>query len=225
MEPKKTTNMTAYNLIIDKIINMEFRPGEIITEVSIAEKLGLSRTPVREALQKLEAEGLITTENRTKRINYLTPHDIENIFDLKIAIESFVVGAAARKGTPGQMDELSNLVIKFQQLGSDYQKGIAEKESFYAEWFETDRKFHNLIFEMADNHRAEQIIEMLNMQWLRIKMGISAMEGRIIKAAVEHEQIGNAIISRNEKDAELAIHIHFGNLKNELILLMRTFNY
>jgi DNA-binding GntR family transcriptional regulator len=225
MEPKKTTNMSAYNLILDKIINMKFRPGEVITEVSISEKLGLSRTPVREALQKLESEGMIITENRTKRINYLTPLDIENIFDLKIAIESFAAEAAARKGTPAQMNELSNLSLNFRQMGIDHQKGLKPEEEFFAEWYENDRNFHNLIFEMADNTRARQIIDMLNLQWLRIRLGIKAMEGRIEKAAVEHEQIGKAIISQNEQEAKLAIHNHYGNLKKELVQLMRTFAY
>ena len=225
MEPKKTTNMSAYNLILDKIINMEFRPGEVITEVSISEKLGLSRTPVREALQKLESEGMIITENRTKRINYLTPLDIENIFDLKIAIESFAAEAAARKGTPAQRDELSNLTINFRQMGIDHSKGLKPEEEFFAEWYENDRKFHNLIFEMADNTRARQIIDMLNLQWLRIRLGIKAMEGRIEKAAVEHEQIGKAIISQNEQEAKLAVQNHYGNLKKELVQMMRAFGY
>jgi DNA-binding GntR family transcriptional regulator len=224
MEQKTTTYIMAYNMILEKIIKMEFKPGEVVTEVSIAETLGLSRTPVREALQKLESEGLIITDNRTKRIYYLAPKDIENIFDLKIAIESFAVMAAARKGTHSQMEKLSKLVSKIRQLGIIYKEGISEKENFFSEWFEAERKFHNLIFEMADNARAEQIIIMLNMQWLRIKTGISAMEGRILKAVIEHEEIGNAVISRNEKDAEKAVQIHYDNLKNELMLLMRTFS-
>jgi DNA-binding GntR family transcriptional regulator len=225
MEHKKTTNISAYKLILDKITNMEFRPGEVITEVSISENLGLSRTPVREALQKLESEGLIITENRTKRINRLTPLDIENIFDLKIAIESFAVEAAARKGTPEQMDKLSNLSLNFRQLGIDYHKRLKPEEEFFDEWYENDRNFHNLIFEMADNTRARQIIDMLNMQWHRIRLGLNAMEGRIEKAAAEHAQIGTAIISRNEPEAKSAIQNHYSNLKKELMQMMRAFGY
>ena len=91
--------------------------------------------------------------------------------------------------------------------------------------YENDRNFHNLIFEMADNTRARQIIDMLNMQWHRIRLGIKAMEGRIEKAAVEHEQIGKAIISQNEQEAKLAIQSHYGNLKKELVQMMRAFGY
>ena len=123
------------------------------------------------------------------------------------------------------MDKLSNLSLNFRQLGIDYHKRLKPEEEFFGEWYENDRNFHNLIFEMADNTRARQIIDMLNMQWHRIRLGLNAMEGRIEKAAVEHAQIGTAIISRNEPEAKSAIQNHYSNLKKELMQMMRAFGY
>ncbi|MGM0375876.1 MAG: GntR family transcriptional regulator [Bacteroidota bacterium] len=224
MKIKTNNAQSAYEIILKKIINMELKPGESITEVSISEKLGISRTPVRHAIQRLEIEGLIVTENRNKKIYYLTQRDIENIFDLKIAIESTIARLAAIKGSEKQMNELSNIVLNIGDLIKKLKTGKEDEDVFFEKWIETDRKFHSKIAEMADNSRAEQIINTLNTQWHRIKMGFSAIEGRMEKSAYEHEMIGKAIISRDPDTAELFLKNHLLNLKNVLLKLMQTFN-
>lgn len=226
MKTKTSNAKSAYTIILKKIISMELKPGETITEISLSEKLGISRTPVRDAVQRLEMEGLVVTENRTKKIYYLTPHDIENIFDLKIAIESTIARLASEKGTEQQMNELSDIVLDIRELIKSLKLGKEEdEESFFEKWIETDQKFHAKIAEMADNSRAEQIINTLNTQWHRIKMGLSAIEGRMEKSAYEHELIGNAIISRKPDDAEQSVKNHLSNLKNVLLKIMQAFNF
>ena len=95
---------------------------------------------------------------------------------------------------------------------------------FFEKWLNTDRQFHAKIAEMADNQRAEQIINTLNTQWHRIKVGLSAIEGRMEKSAAEHEMIGKAIISRDSDSAEQAVKEHLSNLKNVLLKIMQAFN-
>ncbi len=221
----KNSSLSAYNIILKKIIDAELKPGEIITEVSLSEKLGISRTPVRDAIQRLEMEGLVVTENRTKKIYYLTPHDVENIFDLKIAIESTVARLAAVKGSEEQMNELSNIVLNIRDLLIELKNNPENEDLFFKRWIETDKKFHAKLFEMADNQRSEQIIGTLNTQWHRIKLGLSAIEGRMEKSAYEHEAIGNAVISRKPDEAELAVKNHLSNLKNVLLRIMQVFSF
>ncbi|MFI0429323.1 GntR family transcriptional regulator [Mariniflexile sp. HMF6888] len=219
-----SSSLTAYQIILDKIINNELKPGEVITEVSLSEKLGLSRTPVRDAVQRLEMEGLVVTENRTKKIYYLTPLDIENIFDLKISIESTIARLAAEKGTDKQMNELGDIVLTIHDLLIERKNNPERMDHFFERWIEADKKFHAKLFEISDNQRAEQIITTLNTQWHRIKMGLSAIEGRIEKSAFEHKAIGNAIISRKPEEAEQAVIKHLTNLKDVLLKIMQAFN-
>lgn len=221
----KKSSLIAYKLILDQIMNSKLKPGEVITEVSLSEQFGISRTPVREAIRKLENEGLINTDNRKKKIYYLTNQDIENIFDLKIAIESFIAGLAAVHGSKEQRDALSNVVIRIQELINERTIGKKDEDSFFKEWLETDKKFHKLLFQMAGNQRAEQIVGILNVQWHRIKMSLLAIEGRVEKASIEHRLIGEAVISRNKHEAEEAVRLHLINLKSVLIRLMAAFNY
>ncbi|HKI90645.1 MAG TPA: GntR family transcriptional regulator [Draconibacterium sp.] len=225
MKTKTSNAQSAYSVILKKIMNQELKPGENITEVSLSQKLGISRTPVRDAIQRLEIEGLIVTENRTKKVYYLTPRDIENIFDLKIAIESIMAHLAAQKGSDEQMDHLSNIVLQIRELINDLKSGNEDEETFFEKWINTDQLFHTKIAEMADNSRAEQIINTLNTQWHRIKMGLSAIEGRMEKSAAEHEMIGKAIISRDPVAAEQAVKAHLSNLKNVLLKIMQAFSF
>ena len=86
----------AYAAIQELIMSSKIKPGEMITESGISERLSISRTPVREAIQKLEQEGLIFTEKRRKYVYVLTVKEIEEIFDIKICLESTMSIPAAR---------------------------------------------------------------------------------------------------------------------------------
>ena len=91
-----TFQQQTYDYVRSQIINLGFKPGEFITDAQIAEKLTISRTPVREAFQRLEKEGLLVNEARKGwRVYMLDLEDINEIFDLKIAIECMLVKKAA----------------------------------------------------------------------------------------------------------------------------------
>jgi DNA-binding GntR family transcriptional regulator len=120
---------------------------------------------------------------------------------------------------------LSNIVLKIRELINDLKSGKEDENTFFEKWIDTDRRFHKKLAEMADNRRAEQIINTLNTQWHRIKMGLSAIEGRMEKSAAEHEMIGKAVISRDEQAAEQAMKEHLTNLKNVLLKIMQAFNF
>jgi DNA-binding GntR family transcriptional regulator len=227
MESTEIKNSTeyAYQMILNSILELKLKPDEIITEVDLSEKLGLSRTPVREAISRLENEGLIVTQNRTKKVYFLSEKDVEEIFDLKIAIESLVARQAAEKGSKEQINALGDVVIEIRRLREKKVKKEIEDEDFLKGWLEADVKFHELLFKMSGNQRAKQIIQTLNVQWHRIKLGITAIEGKTEKVVGEHEAIGKAIIQRKPEAAEWAVRNHLENLKIMLLKLMKTFNY
>ena len=89
----------AYETIKSLIMSARLGPGQAVTETALSEKLGFSRTPIREALGDLEREGLIVTKNRRKRVYMLTVNEVEDIFDLKIEIESAVARWATQRGS------------------------------------------------------------------------------------------------------------------------------
>ena len=100
-----------------------------------------------------------------------------------------------------------------------------ELERSHQQWLELDVRFHEILFEMAGNERAERIIETFNAYWHRLRLGILAIEDRIEKAVGEHEAIADAVI---EGDSDRAVRLmgeHLGKLGTMLVGIMRAFHY
>ncbi len=218
----KNSVQDAYDQILGNIIHLNLKPGEVVTENSLAEKFNLGRTPVREALKRLEVEGLIVTEGRTKKVYYLSAKDIEDIFNLKIIMESQVASWAAKKASDDQLNKLANVMLGMKALGEDKIQET-DHEAYLSKWLDLDNQFHELLFEMADNQKILPIIKNLNIQWHRLKVGISAIEGRIGKAIQEHCKIGNAILERNEAAASSEMTTHLESLKVMILRIMQMF--
>lgn len=215
----------AYEKIKGLILSAKLRPGQAVTETALSRDFGLSRTPVREALHELEREGLIITRNRRKRVYMLTMNEIEDIFDLKIEIEGAVAGWAARRGTKNQFQQLDKISNQMQRLAR-LRPGSERKEQVWLnKWLAADRKLHELLFSMAQNKRARQIIENFNSQWHQMKLGMLALEGRIEKSAIEHERIVQAVCAQRPAQAQKQMRRHLQNLRRELVKIMKLAHY
>ena len=226
---KRTASQEAwvktYEAIKHRILAMEIKPGEIVSENKLSKELKISRTPIREALKKLEQDGLIVSANRRKRVSVLTIHEVEEIFDLKIAIEGSIARLAAEKGEKDDLDELREIVQNMSRFADIVPENTFEVHEWIDEWLALDRRFHNLLFKMANNRRAEQIIKNLNYQWHRLRVGILAMEGRIQKSVKEHTDIAQAILNGDASEAETLMKDHLTNLKKMIITLMSAFHF
>lgn len=213
----------AYRRLRNLIFNGTLRPGEIISENSLAKRLGMSRTPVREAIHRLEQEGLIVpVSNRKKQIFVLTIKDVEEIFDLKEIIESKVARWAAEHHKPEEAEKLRTITANMKKVVLD---NNAASQELNDTWLELDKEYHDTLFAMARNQRAKEIIRNLNQQWHRLRLGILAIEGRLEKSVKEHEEIAEAILRGDAAGAEEAMIEHLRNLRRMLLTLMQAFNF
>jgi DNA-binding GntR family transcriptional regulator len=215
----------AYETILDQILTLNIKPGEAVTEIALSDKLGIGRTPVREALKRLEQEGLIVTHNQRKRVYILSIREIEEIFDLKTAIEGSVARWATERGTEEGFTELRIIQEEIKLFLSARATEQQDEEVWLEKWLDLDRGLHAHLFRMAENHRAEGIIKNLNVQWHRLKVGILAMEGRIDRTVVEHQKFVDAILARDPDAAETSMKDHLQNLKRELVKLLKVYHY
>lgn len=221
---------TAYTAIRDSILNMTLKPGEMISELTLSKQLGISRTPIREAFKKLEQEGLIVSQNHRKRVYILTIQEIEEIFDLKCAVEGHVALLAAERKTPETAKRLESIMEKMRAFPPAELKAAAvrpdpENHRVLGAWLEIDEAFHDLLYEMTRNSRARDYIHSLNRQWHRLRMGINAMEGRIEKSIAEHIELGDKILAgRGDEARELMIR-HLTNLKRTIVSIMSIFHF
>jgi DNA-binding GntR family transcriptional regulator len=209
-----TFQQQAYSYIKDQIFKIGFKPGEYITDVQIAGRLNISRTPVREAFHRLEQEGLLEYEARRGwRVYVLSLDDIREIFDLKIAVEGMVVAKAARCQDPHLRDQLKQALEDMHQaaIGNDVQQ-----------WDRHDRQLHEIVFQMAGNDRARAIIANLNDQWHRVRVGFVARTGRIERSIEEHSGFVQAILDGDEISARRQMEAHLISLRDELVNLLVT---
>ena len=222
---KKKSREEAYELIKDRILTLNIKPGEAVTEQNLSTQLGIGRTPVREALTRLELDGLIVSQNGRKKVYILTIEEMQDIFDIKIVLEGAVTRWAAENGSVQQRKNLKRFINEMKQLSQDRPESEAQREKYLAQWLELDRQLHATIFAMADNRRAEQFIQKLNVQWHRLRIAAYALEGRIVKSVSEHEGFVLPIINQQPQEAEQAMRQHLQNLKHELINTMQLFHY
>ena len=217
--------LKAYEKIKGLIMSARLGPGQPVTETALSESLGFSRTPVREALHDLQQEGLIVTRNRRKRVYMLTVSEIEEIFDLKIEIEGAVARWAAQRGSDIQFGQLDRISRQMKRLARLRPADERREQIWLGKWLDADHKLHTLLFAMARNKRAEQMIRNFNSQWHQLKLGMLTLEGRVDRSAVEHEQIVQAICDRQPAKAQQQMRSHLQNLRKELVKIMKLADY
>lgn len=211
-EEPTTYQQQAYEYVRDQIINLVLKPGEYVNDTKTAKLLEISRTPVREAFQRLEKEGLLEYEARKGwRVYSMTLGDIHEIFELKIAVEGLLVRKASECKDEELRTELSDAL--------DYMKKIANNGDPEALW-KADILLHNTIFMMADNVRAERIINNLNDQWHRLRLGNDAVQGRIEESINEHEAFITSVLAEDADRAEQQMDAHLTRVRDDLIRLV-----
>ncbi|NJO00547.1 MAG: GntR family transcriptional regulator [Bacteroidia bacterium] len=225
MTTKRNSKEEAYKTIQALILSTQIRPGETVTENALSTQLGISRTPVREALTQLEQEGLIVSKNGRKRVYALTIREVKEIFDIKISLESAIVKWATERAKEENIQELRRIIDEMKAVAINRPENENEREQYLSQWLAKDRELHEVIFRMAGNKKAEEFIKKLNAQWHRLRVALYALEGRIVNSAEEHEGFVRHIIHRKPEAAEMAMQDHLENLKQELIKAMQLFHY
>lgn len=215
----------AYDTIKQLIMNADLRPGQAVTEIGLSQQLGISRTPIREALGDLEQEGLIITTKRRKRVYMLSVREVEELFDLKIEIEGAVARWAAQRGSAKQFVRLQSISKRMNNLAAKRPSTEAKESHWLEQWLAIDEELHRTLFEAAGNQRARQTVLTLNVQWHQLKVGMLTLEGRVEKSAVEHERIVAAVCAQKAAEARKRMQTHLQNVKRELIKIMKFAHY
>jgi len=148
--------MTAYDEVRAAIVENRYRPGQRLVEQRIAEELGLSRTPVREALRLLEAEGLVVSErNRGAMVRPLSANEVEDLYGLRIRLESYVVELATQRATE---EELGGLVAAADAFGDVRLCVDVDSVEGVRVLHEANRVFHDAIIDAARHGRLTMML-------------------------------------------------------------------
>ncbi len=177
--------------------------------MAIAQELGLSRTPVREALLRLSSEGLVTFLPRKGFIvTSYTKEEIEEVFELRIILESSVIRKVASKIRPGDFEKLRECI--------EIQHKAATANDYYG-FMLSDRAFHKTFFELAGNFKLMEIMD--NFQDICHMIGVCYLKvaGLYEKAILDHEGILKSVETGDADKAEAAIVNHINRVKDAVI--------
>ena len=206
-----TLNMNAYlplrdvvfNTLREAILKGELKPGERLMELQLAAKLGVSRTPIREAIRMLEQEGLaVTMPRKGAEVAKMTLKDMEDVLEIREALDELAVKIACDKISEKELQKLLEVKDQFENSTKTGDvKMIAEM----------DVKFHDVIFESTGNPKLVTLLNNLREQMYRYRLEyIKDAEKRQI-LLVEHESILRAIRSRHVAEAKEAVRAHIDN--------------
>ena len=188
-------------LLRQRIFAGELAPGSWIDELRIAEEYGISRTPLREALKVLAAEGLITMKvRRGAYVTEVNDKDQQDVYHLLALLESDAAGVVAEVATEAQMAELQQLhqQLKAAQHNTD-------------QFFEINEQFHMRLLEIANNRWRDQMVADLRKVMKLNRHHSLFKEGRIEQSLAEHSAIVEALIHKQPELAAQRMSDHFTN--------------
>lgn len=206
--------MQAYNNLKEKIMRLQLRPGELLLVQPLAKELGISRTPVREAMIRLEREGFVEEADGKKfKVSEITLKSILEIHEIRELIELHTVAKAAANRTSDQIENLK---------ASAANMDAALKESDHVAFFETDMDFHAQIIHICDNKTLESLMHQLNEKIQRIRHLTTYVHRRIEDTVGEHAAILSAIDNQDAEAAQRAMKDHLDNVKQGVIHLFQN---
>ena len=188
-------------LMRQKIFTRELEPGSWIDELKLAEQLGISRTPMREALKVLAAEGLVTMKvRRGAYVTEVSDKDLRDVYHLLALLESDAAGVVAKDGSDEQHQALLDL---HQQLCA----AVEDRERF----FELNEQFHVQLLAAADNRWRQQMVTDLR-KVMKLNRHHSLFKtGRVQESLQEHQALMDALLARNSVLSTQRMREHFAN--------------
>jgi DNA-binding GntR family transcriptional regulator len=216
--PKPDTGATyqqqAYDYVKDQITGLKLNPGQTLTDSQIAAELKVSRTPVREALRRLEQEGLLVNDSRRGwKVYSLSLDDIRQIFELKQILEGLIVEQAAACQDLGLRSALQEALGRMQK---------AAAAGDYEAWRQADAQLHLTLQKMSRNRRACTIVQSLDDQWFRLRAGYIALEGRIPRSVYEHAEIVACLLAGDGPGAAEKMRAHIAYVYHDLVNTLKV---
>jgi len=203
----------VFQTLRQAILHGELEPGERLMEIHLAERLGVSRTPIREAIRKLELEGLVVMiPRRGAVVASITEKDLKDVLEVRQTLEVLAAEVACERITPELLKELANAAEEFRKLkASDDVTKLAA----------ADVRFHDIIYEATGNARLITILNNLREQMYRYRLEYLKDKGTHERLNKEHQKIYQAIKNGDRKGVAAAICEHIDNQEKAILMDIR----
>ena len=190
----------VFDRLREDILNGVYKEHQELKEATLGEKMGVSRTPVREALRQLELEGLVEIiPNKGARVTGITKKDIEDIYQIRYLLEGLSARWATEHVTEEQLEKMEETL---------YLTEFHAKKGNFAQVYELDSLFHELMYEASGSKMLNHILSDFHMYVTRIRKTSLASGNRSKNSTEEHRAILEAIKDRDVNRAEECAHMH-----------------
>lgn len=199
----------VFNTLRKAILTGELKPGERLMEIHLANRLGVSRTPIREAIRKLELEGLVTMiPRRGAEVAQITEKSLKDVLEVRRALDALCAELACERITEEEMEQLASACIEFEK---------ATKTKDATEIARADVELHDIIVAATGNRRLVQLVNNLAEQMYRYRFEYIKDENQHEKLIEEHRMIYESIRNKDSITAAEAARIHIDNQEKSIM--------
>ena len=205
----RSLSMRVFDVLEQQRLNGTYAVGDQLVEMKISQELGVSRTPIREALRQLELDGLVTTiSNKGTFVVGISAEDVKDIYTIRIAIEGISAMWAAERITDEQIKELETLV--------ELQEFYASKNDIL-QIVQLDTKFHEIMYDISGSRTLRNTLRSFHIHLKRARETSFYSAGRTRRAVEEHREIFEAIASHDGERAKELTERHIKNARDNVL--------
>lgn len=206
----------VFNTLRKAILTGQLKPGDRLMEVHLANKLGVSRTPIREAIHKLEQEGLVTmVPRRGAEVAKITERSLQDVLEVRRALDVLSVELACERISEEELEHLKKACHQFEEATHSKDTTAIAK---------ADVAYHDIIVRATGNQRLQQLVNHLAEQMYRYRFVYLKDISQHEKLVEEHREILECILQRDKKKASEAVKKHIDNQENSIIRQIRLEN-
>lgn len=206
----------VFNTLRKAILTGQLKPGERLMEVHLANRLGVSRTPIREAIRKLELEGLvIMIPRRGAEVARITEKSLKDVLEVRRALDALSVELACDRIVEADLERLLEACRNFERVAKEADASVIAK---------ADVALHDIIVEATGNRRLQQLVNNLSEQMYRYRFVYIQEESRHDNLVAEHREIYESIVSRDKERASAAAKLHIDNQEKAIVRQIRMEN-
>lgn len=203
----------VFNTLRQAILTGELKPGERLMEIHLANKLGVSRTPIREAIRKLELEGLVTMiPRRGAEVAQITEKSMNDVLEVRMALDALCVELACDRITEEGIEALRHACEAFEQ-------SVKTKDS--RKIAQADVALHDIIVKATGNQRLVQLVNNLGEQMYRYRFEYIKDSSQHETLIEEHRIIYQSIVAKDKETAAAAARTHIDNQRKSIIRQIR----